>query len=97
MEEKRYPILEEEDGSSLKASEPAEIGIAAIPKDTILPFDDKALEYDVPKGTFGFYTDCLDEFQQHVEQMDAEIDNPNTEWIPSAQMWKELKEEFIWL
>ena len=49
------------------------------------------------KSTFGFYTNNAEEFQHHITEMEAEINDPNAEWIPSEQMWSEIKQEFSWL
>ena len=94
-DEKRYPIIDEEDGSCMKAGED-EYEAAVVQKETPLCFDDEQVVYDVASGTFGFYTDSKEEFQHHIAEMEAEINNPNTAWIPSEQMWSEIKQEFPW-
>ena len=68
----------------------------ALQKETSL-FLDEEVAYDVAPGTFGFYTDSAEEFQRHVAAMEDEINNPNTNWIPSEQLWSEIKQEFPWL
>lgn len=68
----------------------------ALQKETSL-FLDEEVAYDVAPGTFGFYTDSAEEFQRHVAAMEDEINDPNTKWIPSEQLWSEIKQEFPWL
>ena len=94
-EEKRYPIIEEEDGSCMKAGETEYE--AVVQSETSLCSDDERVFYDVAPGTFGFYTNNAEEFQHHITEMEAEINDPNAEWIPSEQMWSEIKQEFSWL
>jgi hypothetical protein len=94
-DEKRYPVFEEEDGSCMRAGE-ADYETVAIQRDTSL-YPDEEVVYDVAPGTFGFYTDSVEELQRHVAAMEAEINDPNSKWIPSEQMWSEVKQEFPWL
>ena len=79
----------------MMASEP-DYGASAM-----VNIDTDALEeevvYGVAPGTFGFYTNDPIELRQHVKEMEAEISAPNTKWISSEEMWKELKQEFPWL
>ena len=94
-DEKRYPDFEEEDGSCMKAGE-TDYETVALQRETSL-YPDEEVIYDVAPGTFGFYTDSAEEFQRHVAAMEAEINAPNTKWIPSEQVWSEIKQEFPWL
>ena len=94
-DEKRYPEIDEEDGSCFTAAEPA---YEAIDMPCVGPnILDEEVVYDVPPGTFGFYTDDPAEFLQHVKEMEAEINDSNTKWISSEDMWKGIKQEFPWL
>lgn len=88
-DEKRYPVFEEEDGSSMKAAE-EDYGTVVIQRETSL-YPDEEVVYDVAPGTFGFYTDSAEDFQLHVAEMESEIDDPHTKWIPSEEMWSEIK------
>ena len=94
-DEKRYPKIDEEDGSCLSAAEPAyeATAIATVDQGVL----DEDVVYGVAPGTFGFYTDDPAAFQQHIEEMEAEINDPSTEWISSEDMWKGIKQEFPWL
>lgn len=94
-DEKRYPEIDEEDGSCLSATEPG-FGATALANTNTDIFDDDVV-YGVAPGTFGFHTDDPAVFQQHVEEMDAEINNPSTKWVSSEEMWKGIKQAFPWL
>lgn len=104
MEEKRYPKIEEEDGS-LTAAEPAvayatrEYGHSGI---TYMDDETEKTE-QIPLGAFGFYTDDPDVFEQRVaeieadmDELDAGIEDPE-KWISSEQMWAELYQKYPWL
>ena len=104
MEEKRYPKIEEEDGS-LTAAEPViayatrEYGHSGI---TYMGEEAEKIE-QIPLGAFGFYTDDPDVFEQRVaeieadmDELDADIEDPE-KWISSEQMWAELYQKYPWL
>ena len=94
-EGKQYPQIDEEDGSCMNAAE-SNYGAAALARIDTDALD-KEVVYGVAPGTFGFYTNDPTELRQHVEEMEAEISAPDTKWISSEEMWKELKQEFSWL
>lgn len=106
MEEKKYPVIEEEDGYGvLSAAEPAvayatrEYGSSGI-----VNIDEDAEKIDhIPLGAFGFYTDDPDVFKQRVAEMEADLDEIDAgiedpeKWISSEQMWTELYKKYPWL
>lgn len=47
-------------------------------------------------GTFGFYTEDSDEFEQRKEQLIAEAQQFDHA-TSSEQMWSELRSNFLWL
>ena len=94
-DEKRYPPIDEEDGSCMSASESAYNAMPLNGTDTDL-LDDEVV-YGVAPGTFGFYTDDPVEFKHHIEEMEAEVNDPATKWVSSEDMWKSIKQEFPWL
>ncbi len=105
MDEKRFPIIEEEDGSCVTASEPA-VAYATRVKDSsgIVYMDEEYEKIDrIPLGMFGFYTDDPKVFNQRVAEMEADLDEIDAgiedpeKWISSEQMWTELYERHPWL
>ncbi len=88
-DEKRYPEIDEEDGSCMMASESEYGATAVVGADTDVLDDD--VVYGVAPGTFGFYTDDPKEFRRHVEEMEAEINDPGTKWMSSEDVWKGAK------
>jgi len=105
MEENMYPIIEEEDGRCMTASEPA-VAYATQEKNStgIVYMDDEAEKIDrIPLGMFGFYTDDPEVFEQRVADMEADMDEIDAgiedpeKWISSEQMWAELYERHPWL
>ena len=94
-DEKKYPEIDEEDGSCMMASESEYGATAVVGADTDVLDDD--VVYGVVPGTFGFYTDDPEEFHRHVEEMEAEINDPGTKWMSSEDVWNGVKKEFPWL
>ena len=105
-DDKRYPVIDEEDGSGLRAEEPA---VAYATKEMNYSsgyayLDDEAEKIDrIPLGLFGFYTNDPKVFEQRVAEIEADMDeveagieNPE-KWIPSEQMWAELYQKHPWL
>ena len=104
MEEKRYPKIEEEDGS-LTAAEPViayatrEYGHSGI---TYMGEEAEMIE-QIPLGAFGFYTDDPDVFEQRVaeieadmDELDAGIEDPE-KWIQVDDFWAAMRKEHPWL
>ena len=106
MEEKKYPIIEEEDGyGCMTAAEPAEACATKRPVSPgIVYMDDEAEKIDrIPLGMFGFYTDDPEVFEQRVAEIEADMDEVDAgiedpdKWISSEQMWTELYRKYPWL
>jgi hypothetical protein len=96
MEEKRYPIIEEEDGTC-KVCEPA-AGYATTSIDyanNILDEDDDIFDR-IPVGKLGFYTDDPDVFEARIAEIEADLDEVEAgfedpeKWITSEQMRRKL-------
>ena len=105
MEEKRYPIIEEEDGSCMTASEPA-VAYATREKNSsgIGYMDEDAEKIDrIPLGMFGFYTDDPEVFEQRVAEMEADMDEIDAgiedpeKWIQTDDFWAAMRKEHPWL
>ena len=103
MEEKRYPILEEEDGVG-KVCEPT-AGYAATSIDydnDILDEEDDFLDR-IPVGKLGFYTDDPDVFEARIAEIEADLDEVEAgfedpeKWVTSEQMHKDFLKMFPWL
>lgn len=86
-EEKRYPILDEEDGSSLIAQEP--IVASALKTVEIDDFD-----YNFSFKDLG-YPHTLEELKADIAEAESEYNNPE-KWIPSEQLWAEVRQQFPW-
>lgn len=88
MDEKKYPILEEEDGVGM-ANEPAVGCVSAIANDT-------SLHYDFPNNYNGFYTEDADEFEQYKSELIAEAanDGPGFSW---QEVRQQIKDRHPWL
>ena len=106
MEEKRYPMIEEEDGYGTMTAEepvmayttnrPVSFGIASMNEET------EKIDR-IPLGMFGFYTDDPDVFERRVDEIEADMDEVDAgiedpeKWISSEQMWSELYQKYPWL
>ena len=103
MEEKRYPILEEEDGMG-KVCEPA-ASYAATSIDYANNIQDEEDDFldRIPVGKFGFYTDDPDVFEARMAEIEADLDEVEAgfedpdKWITSEQMHKDFLKMFPWL
>ena len=105
MEEKRYPILEEEEGVGM-VSEPV-VGYTATGSgyaNTIV--DDEESEdilNNAPLGTLGFYTDDPKEFEARMAEIEADLDEVEAgyedpeKWVTAEQMNANLRKRFPWL
>ena len=96
MEEKRYPIVEEE-SSDGKVSEP----IAALVPDTmtaecIITDDDWIDDLDWDKfPSFGPFSD--EEAIARIDKFEERLRKGEVKWISSEQMWEELYSKYPWL
>lgn len=87
-EEKRYPIIEEEDGSCLTAHEPAVL--QASKQDPV----EEGIDYNYGFHDFG-YPRTIEELKIEIDEAEAHRDDPDY-WISSEQMWADIKQEFPW-
>lgn len=102
---KPYPQIEEEDGNSLSAHEPAVAYAMAVNSSSAVAYmGEEAEKIDrIPLGMFGFYTDDPEVFEQRVAEIEADMDEVDAgiedpeKWIPSEQMWAELYQKYPWL
>ena len=106
MEEKKYPVIEEEDGyGCMTAAEPAMAYATKRPASSGVAYlNEEAEKIDrIPEGMFGFYTDDPDVFEQRVAEIEADMDEVDAgiedseKWISSEQMWAELYQKYPWL
>lgn len=106
MQEKRYPIIDDEDGyECMRAAEPAlAYTTREVRPSGIVYMGEEAEKIDrIPLGMFGFYTDNPDVFEKRVAEMEADMDEVDAgiedqeKWIPSEQMWAELYQKYPWL
>ena len=101
-DEKRYPVLEEEDSVGM-VSEPVS-GYAATGSGYVATMDDttESEEYSSP-ANFGFYTEDPEVFEKRVAEIETDIDEVEADiedpdkWITSEQMWAELRQKHPWL
>lgn len=103
MEEKRYPILEEENGVG-KVCEPV-AGYAATSIDYangIMDEEDEFLDH-IPMGKSGFFTDDPNVFEDRMAEIEADLDEVEAgfedpeKWVTSEQMHKDFLKMFPWL
>ena len=105
MEEKKYPVVEEEDGyGCMMAAEPAVACAVQVPNSTGICLDEEAETTDrLPLGAFGFYTDNPDVFEQRVAEIEADMDEVDAgiedpeKWIQVDDFWDAMKKEHPWL
>lgn len=94
MEEKRYPVFEEEENVGI-ASEPIAAPVADyMPVDTIVA-DDEIENLDWDKfPSFGPFSD--EEAIARIEQAEKDLGDPS-KWISSEEVTRRLYEKFPWL
>ena len=104
-DEKRYPVIDEEDGSDLKAEEPAAAYVTKeVNPSGIAYIGDEAEKIDrIPLGLFGFYTDDPEVFEQRVAEIEADMDEVEAgiedpeKWIQVDDFWAAMRKEHPWL
>ena len=104
-DEKRYPVIDEEDGSDLKAEEPAAAyATKEVNPSGIAYIGDEAEKIDrIPLGLFGFYTDDPEVFEQRVAEIEADMDEVEAgiedpeKWIQVDDFWAAMRKEHPWL
>ena len=106
MEEKKYPVMEEENGySGMTAAEPSVAYAMKRPASSgIVYMNEEAEKIDrIPLGMFGFYTDDPDVFEQRVAEIEADMDEVDAgiedpeKWIQIDDFWAALRKEHPWL
>ena len=103
MEDKKYPILE--DDGCMSAAEPAVAYATQEQASTGIAYiDEEAEKIDrIPLGMFGFYTDDPEVFEQRVAEIEADMDEVDAgiedpeKWITPEQMWSDLYQKYPWL
>lgn len=88
-DEKRYPILDEEDGSSLTASEP----VSAMPLGESR--DRQPVDYNFGFTDFG-YPHTIDELNVALDDADAHRNDPS-HWVSSVELHTRLEGKYPWL
>ena len=105
MDKNRHSTPEENDYGCLTAEEPAVAYAKKCPVSSgIIYMDEEAEKIDsIPLGAFEFYTDDPEVFEQHVAEIEADMDEVDAgiedpeKWISSEQMWTELYQKYPWL
>ena len=103
MEDKKYPILE--DDGCMSAAEPAVAFATREQASTGIAYvDEDAEKIDrIPLGMFGFYTDDPEVFEQRVAEIEADMDEVDAgiedpeKWIQVDDFWAAMRKEHPWL
>ena len=113
MEEKKYPVIEEEDGYGvMTAAEP--VAAYAMKRTTAPRIPNISEEAEraiadadrldsIPPGLFGFYTDDPEVFEQRVAEIEADMDEVDAgvedpeKWVEVDDLWATLKRNHPWL
>ena len=95
MKEKKYPVIEEEEGKDV-ACEP--VATAAVPlTDVDDPINDNEQDeldwsHFPSQGPFS-----EEEAVARIDEFEEQLRNGQVEWIPSEQAWEHLYNKFPWL
>jgi len=101
MTEKKYPVVEEEEGIG-RCCEPS-VGYAATGSgyvNTLVDVDDSP---QIPVGRLGFYTEDPDEFEARVAEIESDLDEVESgledsdKWVTSEKFNQDLYKLFPWL
>ena len=103
MKGKKYPKIEEEDGSGvMMAAEPA-VAVDSRPQaSSDIVCSDGEAEH-VPLGMFGFYTDDPEVLEQRIAEIEADMDEIDAgiedpeKWIEASDFWAAMRKEHPWL
>ena len=87
-DEKRYPPIDEEDGSCMGASEPA----VRLADSHEVEEDD--IDYNFGSHDFG-NPHTLEELKAELTEAESHRDDPDY-WITSEQVWADIKQQFPW-
>ena len=97
MEEKRYPILEEEESIGM-VYEPAAVALATDPKSAggITTVHDWIDDLDWDKFP-SFGPSSEEEALSRIDRFEEELKKGQVKWVSSEQAWAQLYERFPWL
>lgn len=87
-EDKKYPQINEEDGSCLTANEP----VLACATESKVEEDD--IDYNLGNHDFEL-PHTVEEVKAELREAEAAWNEPN-EWSTSEEMWAEIKQTFPW-
>ena len=95
-ESKPYPHIDEEDGSTFKASEPVAVVSCASPStDDVANVHDRIDDLDWDHfPSFGPFSD--EEAIARIERAEKDLNDPS-KWITAEEMDRRLYEKFPWL
>ena len=96
MEDKRYPVFEEEETADM-ACEPVAVSIATEPQsaDGVTEVHDWIDDLDWDRfPSLGPFSE--EEAIARIEEAERELNDPS-KWISSEQMWERLYNRFPWL
>ena len=97
MEEKKYPVMEEETSTDM-ASEP----VAAVKAESLtMAIDGEAIEHDWIDDLDWDRFPSLGPFSEEeaiarIEEAERDLKDPS-KWISSEQMWERLYNKYPWL
>ena len=104
MEEKRYPVIGEEDGSGCMSVEEPAVAYVRHASSGIVNMSEEAEKMDrIPAGMFGFYTVNPEAFKQRVDEIEADMDEVDAgieapeKWIQIDDFWAAMRKEHPWL
>ena len=89
---KGYPLIEEEDGSIMIASEPSPVAVISSSRDTEKSDEGYNPEYGfAPLG----FPHTIKELEQDLLEAEEER-NDSSKWCSSEEMWADIKKTFPW-
>ena len=95
MEEKKYPILDEEDGVDKVCEPVAAVATAPTSADGVTTVHDWIADLDWDKfPSFGPFSE--EEAIARIEKAEADLKDPS-KWVSSEEFDRQLYEEFPWL
>ena len=100
MEEKKYPVFEEEESVGMCCEPP--VGYAATGSgyaNTLA--DSEECIAQIPVGKLGFYTEDPAVFEARIAEIEADVERAEqgdeSGWLTAEEFDVELKKEFPWL
>ena len=95
MEEKRYPIIDEEAGIDMACESPATVAVETRPTDGITEVHDWIDDLDWDRfPSLGPFSE--EEAIARIEEAERDLNDPS-KWISSEQMWERHYNRFPWL